>query len=175
MHSSEHFIVPTDGKPIKGLIQDHIVSGLSLMMQDTFLDRRHYEMLVYEACSALPALKPKVGAGAGGGGGGGGGVQYGPTSRVKLMPPCVRKPAALWTGKQVVSTLLLNLLRGRLPLSGRFKTKVPKAYWTRTHPSCESVLYIRNCLVVHGIIDKAAYGKFGLVVSTHTHARDAWM
>lgn len=33
------FTVPTDGKPIRGLIQDHIVSAVLLTKRDTFLDR----------------------------------------------------------------------------------------------------------------------------------------
>jgi DNA-directed RNA polymerase beta' subunit len=30
VHADRQFIVPTDGKPIRGLIQDHVVAGVEL-------------------------------------------------------------------------------------------------------------------------------------------------
>lgn len=30
VHADRQFIVPTDGKPIRGLIQDHVVAGVEM-------------------------------------------------------------------------------------------------------------------------------------------------
>jgi hypothetical protein len=30
VHADKQFIVPTDGKPIRGLIQDHVVAGVEI-------------------------------------------------------------------------------------------------------------------------------------------------
>ena len=39
VHADQQFIVPTDGKPIRGLIQDHIFGATLLTKKDTFLTR----------------------------------------------------------------------------------------------------------------------------------------
>ena len=140
MHSSENFNVPTDGKPIKGLIQDHVISSVYLTMQDTFLDRKHYELLVYEACCILRR------------------------KRVLLLPPAMIKPCVRWTGKQVISSVLANVLGdAKFSFTGHYKTKVAKNYFCKG--SLESQVYVRNGELIHGVVDKAQYGKYGLVHS----------
>lgn len=103
MLSSEHYLVPKDGTPLGGLIHDHVVSGTALTMRDRFFEASDYQSLVYN--SFHQALRPKI----------------------KLLEPAVIKPKRLWTGKQVVSTLLVNLLptkeKGELNLEG--KAKIP--------------------------------------------------
>jgi DNA-directed RNA polymerase I subunit RPA1 len=39
--------VPTSGKPIRGLIQDSVVSGVFMTSKDTFLSKEEYNQLVY--------------------------------------------------------------------------------------------------------------------------------
>lgn len=101
--SSEHYLVPKDGTPLGGLIHDHVVGGATLTARDRFFDRADYQELVY--LSLHNSLVP----------------------RVKLLPPAIIKPRPLWTGKQVLSTLLLNLLpvdsKGGVNLDG--KAKIP--------------------------------------------------
>lgn len=53
------FTVPTDGKPIRGLIQDHIVSAVLLTKRDTFLDKAEFTNLLYFACLSLPGGNPR--------------------------------------------------------------------------------------------------------------------
>ena len=40
---------------------------------------------------------------------------------------------------------------------------MPKNYWCAG--SLESQVYVRHCELLHGVMDKAQYGKFGLVHS----------
>lgn len=65
-----------DGKPLAGLIQDHMVSGTRMTIRGCFFTRVQYTELVYRG------LTDKQG-------------------RIKLLPPAILKPEQLWTGKQV--------------------------------------------------------------------------
>ena len=47
MATHKQYVVPTSGKPIRGLIQDSVVSGVFLSSKDTFLTKEHYMQLVY--------------------------------------------------------------------------------------------------------------------------------
>jgi len=77
MITDQQYLKPTDGTPLRGLIQDHVVCGVKLTQKDRFLDREHYLQLVHGA------LKES-------------------SRRVLTVPPCIFKPVPLWTGKQVV-------------------------------------------------------------------------
>lgn len=44
--ANEQFTVPTDGKPLRGLIQDHIVGAVLLTKRDTFMDRATFSQLL---------------------------------------------------------------------------------------------------------------------------------
>jgi DNA-directed RNA polymerase beta' subunit len=48
--TDQQYIVPKDGSPIRGLIQDHIVSGVLLTCRDTFLTRDAFQQLLYASC-----------------------------------------------------------------------------------------------------------------------------
>ena len=150
------FTVPTDGKPIRGLIQDHIVSAVLLTKRDTFLEREEFSNLLYFASLSLPGGCPPASA-------------LGP-SRLTILPgglrlqmpqPAVLKPRRLWTGKQLMSSLLALLASGRPPLTCEAKTKVPDAYFGAG--SSEDVLFVHRGDFVHGVFDKNAFAKFGLL------------
>ena len=92
------YLVPKDGTPLSGLIQDHVVSGVIMTTMDRAFDRlnyccvllmsKHYahrafyyfrtmyQQLLY---AALPDCK----------------------SAMKVLPPAYIKPKYLWSGKQV--------------------------------------------------------------------------
>ena len=38
--TDHQYVVPTNGKPLRGLIQDHVVMGVLLTKRDTFLERQ---------------------------------------------------------------------------------------------------------------------------------------
>ena len=54
---------------------------------------------------------------------------------LKTLPPCLWKPAMLWSGKQVVSTVLLNIIpedQDKLNLTSKAKI-APKVYHFQIH------------------------------------------
>uniref|UniRef100_A0A8B9KTY7 DNA-directed RNA polymerase subunit n=1 Tax=Astyanax mexicanus TaxID=7994 RepID=A0A8B9KTY7_ASTMX len=150
--STDHqYLVPKDGTPLAGLIQDHMVSGTSMTIRGCFFTRDQYMELVYRG------LTDRIG-------------------RVKLLPPAVLKPRLLWTGKQVVSTLLLNVIpENHIPLNLTGKAKIPSKAWVKEPPRstpgyqpdsmCESQVVIRHGELLVGVLDKAHYGSsaYGLV------------
>ncbi|XP_073710148.1 DNA-directed RNA polymerase I subunit RPA1 [Misgurnus anguillicaudatus] len=149
--TDQQYLVPKDGKPLAGLIQDHMVSGTNMTIRGCFFTRDQYTALVYRG------LTDKIG-------------------RVKLLPPALIKPVTLWTGKQVVSTLLLNVIpENCIPLNLTGKAKIPSKAWVKEPPRsvpgykpevmCESQVLIRQGELLIGVLDKAHYGSsaYGLV------------
>nr|CAD7262935.1 unnamed protein product [Timema shepardi] len=101
------YVVPKDGTPLSGLIQDHVISGVRLSLRGVFFDshrrvetdsmtggfREGYQQLVYQG------LSNKRGD-------------------IELLPPAILKPARLWSGKQVLSTIILNTIpTGKYPIN----------------------------------------------------------
>ncbi|XP_053314114.1 DNA-directed RNA polymerase I subunit RPA1 [Spea bombifrons] len=149
--TDEQYLVPKDGTPLAGLIQDHMISGASMTIRGCFFTREQYMELVYRG------LTDKRG-------------------RVITLPPAILKPRALWTGKQVVSTLLINVIpEQHIPLNLTGKAKIGGKAWVKEPPRatpgfspdsmCESQVIIRNGELLCGVLDKAHYGSspFGLV------------
>ncbi|XP_012587032.1 PREDICTED: DNA-directed RNA polymerase I subunit RPA1 isoform X2 [Condylura cristata] len=149
--TDQQYLVPKDGQPLAGLIQDHMVSGANMTIRGCFFTREHYMELVYRG------LIDKVG-------------------RVKLLPPAILKPYPLWTGKQVVSTLLINVIpEDQIPLNLAGKAKISGKAWVKESPRlvpnfnpdsmCESQVIIRAGELLCGVLDKAHYGSsaYGLV------------
>ncbi|XP_063781050.1 DNA-directed RNA polymerase I subunit RPA1 [Pseudophryne corroboree] len=149
--TDEQYLVPKDGTPLAGLIQDHMVSGASMTIRGCFFTREQYMELVYRG------LTDKRG-------------------RVKTLPPAIVKPCRLWTGKQVVSTLLINVIPDHhIPLNLTGKAKIGGKAWVKEPPRptpgfesdtmCESQVIIKNGELLCGVLDKAHYGSssFGLI------------
>jgi len=90
MATHRQYIVPTSGKPIRALIQDSVVSGVFMSSKDTFLTKDQYQQLVYVGLREL--------------------LEEGKLHKIITMSPNIIKPKPLWTGKQVVSTILKNIV-----------------------------------------------------------------
>lgn len=75
---ANNYLVPKDGTPLGGLIQDHIIAGVKLSMRGRFFNREDYQQLVFQG---LVHLK----------------------NDIKLLPPAIVKPIQLWSGKQVLN------------------------------------------------------------------------
>ena len=166
--ADEQFCVPTDGKPVRGLIQDHVVAGVLLLQRGSFLSAAQFQRLLGEAALGLAT-------GTRGSGRGGGAAAHAPVvlgtgvtlliggTGLHLPVPAIVKPMPLWTGKQLLSSVLALLAAGRAPLTTAAKTKVPEDYWPGG-PSCgEDVLAVRTGDVITGVIDKNSFAKFGLL------------
>ncbi|OAY83900.1 DNA-directed RNA polymerase I subunit 1 [Ananas comosus] len=155
VNANKQYIVPTSGNPIRGLIQDHIVSAVLLTKLDTFLTREEYHQLLYASCvptsssSQGSRLGQKLSLSSSG-------------NEIEPLLPAIWKPNPLWTGKQVITAILNYVTKGRPPFTLESKARIQKEYLTgKDHP--ELKLYIHDNELIQGIIDKAQFGKYGIV------------
>ena len=156
--TDHQYVVPTNGKPLRGLIQDHVVMGVLLTCRDTFLSRGDTMQLLYLA-----------------------GVQLARKAAFKMVTPAILKPAALWTGKQVITMLLLHLHPDAKHLNMHSGTKTAADMWAQRQVRRgeedllepigkeEAGVVVRNGELLLGVLDKASFGatEFGLVHSVH--------
>ncbi|ALC41779.1 RpI1 [Drosophila busckii] len=151
---ANNYLVPKDGTPLGGLIQDHVISGVKLSIRGRFFNREDYQQLVFQGLSHLKG-------------------------NIKLLPPSILKPAVLWSGKQVLSTIIINLIpedyeRINLDSFAKIGGKNWNVLRPRT-PLCgsvpleqelsESQVQIRAGELLVGVLDKQQYGAttFGLI------------
>lgn len=159
VNANKQYIVPTSGDPIRGLIQDHIVSAVLLTKMDTFLTREEYNQLLYASYVPSPAYGSQA-------------VMFGQKisslaagDEIQSVPPAIWKPKPLWTGKQVITAILHHITKGHLPLTVKKEGRIPKEYFGKD--ATERQLFVYNNDLVHGVIDKAQFGKYGLVHTVH--------
>ncbi|KAL8612111.1 hypothetical protein ACOMHN_013990 [Nucella lapillus] len=141
---------------LAGLIQDHLVAAVVLTLRGQIFSREDYCQLVHVALSDR-------------------------RERTVKLPPAIIKPGPYWTGKQVVSTVLLNVIpKGELPPSLKSKTKIAEKSWI-TAPAQdpwtqtinkdklqelgESIVVVSDGELLQGVLDKSQCGptSFGLV------------
>ncbi|GIL46561.1 hypothetical protein Vafri_3552 [Volvox africanus] len=165
VHADQQYIVPTDGKPIRGLIQDHVVSATLITKRGTWFTAEEYRQLVYVACTAWDSKDASAAAAAAAAAAAMGKarskVVVDRSPSIELEPPCMLKPRRLWSGKQVISTLVSFFTRGLPPLTCCAGGKVPASYWGNT--SGEDELEFFRGALVRGVVDKNSFAKFGLV------------
>lgn len=156
MSVTKQYLVPKDGTPLSGLIQDHVISGVRMSLRGTFFTKSDYQQLVFQA---LPNHR-------------------GP---IKLLPPTILKPLVLWSGKQVLSTIIINTTpKGKPCLTLIGKAKISSKAWQKTAPRpwkaggtpfnnpntmTEAEVVIRKGELLSGVLDKTHYGAtpYGLV------------
>ena len=148
-NTDNQYIVPTSGNPIRGLIQDHVASGVKLTCKDTFLTREQFQQLLYVAVTGLSGIEV-----------------ISPNDIITVPLPAVLKPAMRWTGKQVISSLINHLLKPPLaPFNLDGKTRTPAtAFGVEQN---EHVVIFRHNELLCGILDKAAVGNASLGI-VHT-------
>ncbi|KAH7930704.1 beta and beta-prime subunits of DNA dependent RNA-polymerase [Leucogyrophana mollusca] len=147
-NTDNQYLVPTSGKPLRGLIQDHVVAGVWMTCQDTFFSREEYFQLLYGA------LRPEDE-----------GYHLG---RLVTLPPTIWKPKPLWTGKQIISTVLRNITPSFADgLNLDSKAKVPGHLWGKE--SKEDQVVFMDGELLCGVLDKSAFGAtdYGLVHSVY--------
>ena len=154
------YIVPTDGSPLRGLIQDHVVGGVKLTKRDTFLEKWEYQQLLFACLASLPGLEV-----------------IRSDAEIELVSPAILKPRELWTGKQVVTTLLLHLRKGSDRDSARMsdfpklsmsrKAKTPESAFGKGQE--EHLVLVRDSELLRGVLDKNLFGakEFSLVHSVY--------
>ena len=71
-----NYLVPKDGTPILGLIQDHIISGVLMTIRGRFFTREDFMHLLLASFAET-------------------------NKRIQMPMPSILKPKTLWSGKQV--------------------------------------------------------------------------
>ncbi|KAK5464617.1 hypothetical protein LTS15_001179 [Exophiala xenobiotica] len=164
--TDHQYLSSTAGKPLRGLIQDHISMGVQFTSRDVFLDRDQYHQLLYSC------LRPE---------------DFNTVfERIQMVPPAILKPKMLWTGKQVITTVLKNITPDRfhgLNLTSKSstsseswgeKTSDDISKWNVTNDSIvfrdtEQIVIFKDGEHLSGILDKNQLGPSagGLVHSIH--------
>ncbi|GAB7347551.1 hypothetical protein MBLNU459_g4442t1 [Dothideomycetes sp. NU459] len=138
--TDHQYLSGTAGKPLRGLIQDHISMGVWITNRDTFFNREDYQELLYAA------LRPEH--------------NHTSSGTVQTVPPAVMKPRPLWTGKQVVSTVMKNITPSTHPgLCLTSKSTTPTTQWG--DKSEEQTIIFKDGDLLCGILDKAQIGPSG--------------
>ncbi|XP_076296243.1 RNA polymerase I subunit RpI1 [Lasioglossum baleicum] len=149
------YLVPKDGTPLSGLIQDHMVSGVRLTVRGSFFTKQDYMQLVYAALSTIQG-------------------------NIILLPPSIIKPVPLWSGKQIVSTVIINIIpsdQARINListakinAKEWQTAKPRSWkcgveFSDPKTMSEAEVVIRNGELLSGVLDKTHYGAtpFGFI------------
>lgn len=136
-NTNNQYLTPTSGKPLRGLIQDHISAGVWLTSKDSLFTREEYQQFVYGS------VTPENGMFS--------------SDRVLLLPPAIQKPKHMWTGKQIISTVMLNVCPLDRPgLNLKSSNKVKNEYWS--DESQENTVLFKNGELLIGILDKSQYG-----------------
>lgn len=155
MSVRKQYLVPKDGTPLSGLIQDHVISGVKMSLRGSFFTKSDYQQLVFQA------LSKHKGA-------------------IKLLPPAILKPVVLWSGKQVLSTVIINTIpKGKPRVSLTSKAKISSKAWQNAPPRkwkaggtplkenimTEAEVVIMKGELLCGVLDKTHYGAtpYGLV------------
>lgn len=142
----DQYLGPKDGAPLRGLIMDHVLSGVVLTMKDTFFKRGDFQLLFY---SAVYAVRP--------------------TADLKMLPPAILKPYPLWTGKQVVSAVVMHILEGKPLFNYSGGARIKGDMWGPSGKEEGTVLF-RGGELLTGVIDKSQCGSStnGLIHSCYT-------
>jgi len=164
--TDHQYLSSTAGKPLRGLIQDHISMGVQFTSRDIFFDREQYQQLLYSC------LRPED--------------YHTVFERIQMVEPAILKPQPLWTGKQVITTVLKNITPDRfrgVNLTSKSSTsseqwgettsKDPKS-WDVTKDKIvfrdtEQVVIFRDGELLCGILDKGQLGPSagGLIHSVY--------
>ncbi|KIW66117.1 hypothetical protein PV04_08321 [Phialophora macrospora] len=164
--TDHQYLSATAGKPLRGLIQDHISMGVQFTSRDVFFDRDQYQQLLYNC------IRPED--------------HHTIFEKIQLIPPAILKPKMLWSGKQVITTVLKNIVPERfrgINLTSKSstssdswgeKTSNESTQWTVTRDTVvfrdtEQVVIFKDGEHLCGILDKSQLGPSagGLVHSTH--------
>jgi DNA-directed RNA polymerase I subunit RPA1 len=145
-NNDNQYIVPTSGTPLRGLIQDHVAGGVKLTQRDTFLSKEDFQQLLFVAISGLPGTEV-----------------VSPNDEIVVPSPAILKPKPMWTGKQVISSLIHHLCKPPLPplhLDGKARTP-PQAFGASNN---EHVIVFRYGELLCGVMDKAAVGNTSMSI-----------
>ena len=135
--TDHQYLSTTSGAPLRGLIQDHISMAVWLSCLDSFYTQEEYHELLY-AC-----LRPED--------------NQANSDRIKPIEPTIWKPTSLWTGKDIITTILMNIQpEGYGPLVMESKCGISVESWGAG--SEEGKLRVCKNHLVTGTLDKTQIG-----------------
>ncbi|KAF2259470.1 beta and beta-prime subunits of DNA dependent RNA-polymerase [Lojkania enalia] len=138
--TDHQYLSATAGKPLRGLIQDHISISVWLTNKDIFFTREEYQQLLYSS------LRPEDG--------------HTTSGSLLTAPPAIVKPRPLWTGKQIVTTILKNIKPAEYPgLTLTSKSQTNSKFWGPN--SEEQTVIVKDGELLCGILDKSQIGPAG--------------
>ncbi|XP_056171492.1 DNA-directed RNA polymerase I subunit 1 isoform X2 [Syzygium oleosum] len=123
VNANNQYVKPTNGSPIRALIQDHIVSAAILTKKDTFLNYNEFNHLLYSSGVSAAGSGPfrKLGKK----------VAVDFEENMLCPVPTILKPEPLWTGKQLIAAVLDHLTRGYPPFTVEKQGKIPSDFFKR--------------------------------------------
>ncbi|XP_063217430.1 DNA-directed RNA polymerase III subunit RPC1 [Bacillus rossius redtenbacheri] len=134
MGNKSNLVTPRNGELLIAATQDFITGAYLLTQKDTFLDRGQACQLVACLCAGDDVAM-----------------------QLDLPPPAIRKPMALWTGKQIFGMILRP--NRKCPVMANLRTK-GRAY-SKDEELCinDSYVVIRNSELLAGSMDKSTLGS----------------
>ena len=137
--TDHQYLSSTAGNPLRGLIQDHISMGVWLTNRETWFERGDYMNLLYAA------LRPESG--------------HCTHGRIITVPPAMVKPKELWTGKQVITTVLLNIQpQGYEGITMEGRSTTDAKLWGESGAKEEATVVVQDGYLFQGILDKKQIG-----------------
>ncbi|XP_024012805.1 DNA-directed RNA polymerase I subunit 1 [Eutrema salsugineum] len=189
VNANNQYSRPSNGDPLRALIQDHIVSSVLLTKRDTFLDKDEFNQLLFSSGvtdMVLSSFSGRSGKKV---------IQSASNAELLTVTPAILKPVPLWTGKQVITAVLNEITKGHPPFSVEKATKLPVDFFKcrskevkcksgesneKNHLTTkqdfdeswkkdlnEDKLLVRKNEFVRGVIDKAQFADYGLVHTVH--------
>lgn len=134
--TDHQYLSATAGKPLRGLIQDHISMSTWLTCIDMFFTRAEYNELLYSC------LRPESNH-----------TEY---DKIRMVDPAIHKPVSRWTGKQVITTILLNICpnsNANLTMEAGCQTD-----WKLWGNEEEKIVRIVDGEMLTGVLDKKLIG-----------------
>ncbi|ELA42185.1 uncharacterized protein VICG_00828 [Vittaforma corneae ATCC 50505] len=125
------YFAPSSGEPIRGLTQDHIIAAVLLTLKDSFFTKEEYMSMIDNGISNLNykniLLKSKF---------------------LLFCEPCIQSPVPLYSGKQVITTVLKNF---NILIDFTVKSKMK-------FEGEEGQFCVFKGEVISGVLDKASVG-----------------
>ena len=125
------YFVGSSGDPIRGLTQDHIIAASCCTFKDSFFTPEEFTSIIDNAISNLKFKRKLM-----------------DSNFLKFCEPCILSPIPLYSGKQIVSTILKNF---NFFINFEVKSKMK-------FPGEESNFIVFKGELISGVLDKASVG-----------------
>lgn len=135
MGTKNNIVTPRNGEPLIAAIQDFITGAYLLTRKDVFFDRAEAQQLISSILASVDNNIP-----------------------ISFPAPCIIKPRAMWSGKQIFSLILRPSKSYNVLLNSRCKTK---NYSGKNEDLCaaDGFVVVRNSELLCGQVDKSILGS----------------